>query len=327
MTEARKRYIGKAMAVILKPTLSVSAAQAQAIVDQVSPGRRLALLSPLLSGEIGAVFELSLVDGAPLVLKVYPEALHWKMQKEILVARLLDGHVSVPTPRILLADDSKALINLNFAVMTRLDGENVLGLERTLERSQVLALYGQMGRALREIHGIAMDAFGYIGTDGLVTPFASNRAYMLSQLDRKLGGFDQFGNRPDLATRLRAHVERTTGLLDGCTRPSLCHYDFHTGNVLAVGDRLTGIVDLENAIAGDSLMDLAKTIAYSVRDDEAKREALLAGYGPIDRADWQETVRLYQFYGAIELWAWWIQIGDKQRADSIVPELERYATD
>ena len=89
--------------------------------------------------------------------------------------------------------------------------------------------------------------------------------------------------------------------------------------------QLTGIIDLENAIASEPLMDLAKTIAYSVRDDATKRAGLLAGYGPIDRPDWEETLRLYQFYGAIELWAWWMQIGDRQRADNIVADLERYA--
>jgi aminoglycoside phosphotransferase (APT) family kinase protein len=314
------------MAVTLKPTLSISDAQAQAIVDRVIPGRRLQRLSPLLSGEISAVFEIALDDGPPLVLKVYPEALHWKMRKEMLVARLLDGRLGVPTPRILMADDSKALIDLDFAAMTRLEGANVLGLERTLDRSQVLSIYEQMGRALREIHRIAMDAFGYIGTDGVVTPFASNRAYMLSQFERKLGGFDQFGGKPALAARLRGYVERSAALLDGCVRASLCHYDFHTGNVLAVGHRLTGIVDLENAIAGDPLMDLAKTLAYAVRDDEDKRAALLDGYGPIDRAAWQETLRLYQFYSAIELWAWWIQIGDNPRADTLLPDLEKYAS-
>src|SRR5215475_1057556 len=50
MTGAREPYIGRAMAVMLKPALSVSEAQAQAIVDRVAPGRRLAMLSPLLSG-------------------------------------------------------------------------------------------------------------------------------------------------------------------------------------------------------------------------------------------------------------------------------------
>ena len=109
---------------------------------------------------------------------------------------------------------------------------------------------------------------------------------------------------------------------------SLCHFDFHTGNVLATRRdgslRLTGIVDLENAIAGDPLIDLAKTLACSVRDDETRRAGPFAGYGPIDRRNRQETLTLYRFYGAIELWAWWTQIGDHQRAASMVADLERY---
>jgi len=316
------------MAVTLKPSLAISNAQAQAIVDRVAPGRKVARLDALMAGEISAVFEIGLADGLPAyVLKVYPEVLHWKMQKEILVARLIEGKVGVPTPRILLADDTRTLIDLNFAVMTRLAGANLL-LDGPAP-SETHGIFAQMGRALREIHGIAMEAFGYIGADGIVTPFASNRTYMLSQFERKVGGFAQLAGRPALAAQLKDYVDRSLPLLDGCATPRLCHYDFHTGNVLAARHdgalRLTGIVDLENAIAGDPLMDLAKTIAYSVRDDETRRAGLLAGYGPIDRPDWEETLRLYRFYGAIELWAWWTQIGDTQRADRIVPELERFA--
>jgi aminoglycoside phosphotransferase (APT) family kinase protein len=313
------------MIVTLKPSLTVTDAQAQAIVDRVAPGRRLARIGELLAGEISAVFEIELADGLPaFVLKVYPETLHWKMQKEVSIARLLEGR-PIPVPRILLADDSKSLLALNFVVTNRFDGRNVRQWEPSLDRDETRDIYRQMGAALREIHAVTLESFGYLVANGVAQPFASNRAYMLSQFERKLGGFDQFGGKPALAVRLRDYVRRSAALLDGCTRPSLCHYDFHTGNVLAVRGRLTGIVDLENAIAGDPLMDLAKTIAYSVGDDEAKRTALLAGYGPIDRPDWQETLRLYQFYGAIELWAWWTQIGDTQRADSIVPELERFA--
>jgi len=56
-----------------------------------------------------------------------------------------------------------------------------------------------------------------------------------------------------------------------------------------------------------------------------KRAGLLEGYGPIDRPNWQATLRLYQFYGAIELWTWWTRIGDAARAEHIVADLERYA--
>ena len=317
------------MIVKLRPDLAISDAQAQAIVARVAPRRRLAGLAAFATGEIGAVFEMALDDGSALVLKVYPEALHWKMQKEVLVTRLLDGKLGVSTPRILLADDSKRLLALNFVVMRRLAGDSVISLEPSLDRADTKAIYRQMGRALREMHAIALEAFGYIGTDGVVTPFATNRAYMLSQFERKLGAFDQLGGRPDLARQLRAYLERSAPLLDGCAAPAFCHYDFHTGNLLARridgALRLTGIVDLENAIAGDPLMDLAKTIAYSVRGDETKRAGLLEGYGAIDRPAWHETLRLYQFYGAIELWAWWTEIGDRPRADHIVGELERYA--
>ena len=72
-------------------------------------------------------------------------------------------------------------------------------------------------------------------------------------------------------------------------------------------------------------MDLAKTLSYLARDNDMKRAGLLSGYGTIDRPDWQETLALYQFYSALELWAWWTQIGDHQRAARIVADLERYA--
>jgi aminoglycoside phosphotransferase (APT) family kinase protein len=317
------------MIVTLKPALTVTDEQAQAIVDRVAPGRRLARIGELLAGEISAVFEIELADGPPaFVLKVYPEAMHWKMQNEVSVARLLEGR-PIPVPRILLADDSRSLLDLNFVVMNRFEGRTVSQWEPSLDRDETHAIYRQMGEALRVIHGISLESFGYLVADGVAQPFASNRAYMLSQFERKLGGFAKLGGRPALAAQLDAYLAHSAELLDGCTRPILCHYDYHSGNLLA--DRrdsalqLTGIIDLENAIAGDPLMDLAKTIAYSVRDDAAKRAGLLAGYGPIDQPEWRETLRLYQFYGAIELWAWWVQIGDAPRAEGIVAELERYA--
>ena len=318
------------MIVTLKPSLTVTDAQTQAIVDRVAPGRRLARISALPTGEISAVFAIELADGPPaFVLKIYPETMHWKMQKEVSIARRLEG-LALPIPRILVADESRSLLDLNFVVMNRLDGRNVSQWEPSLDRDETYDIYRQIGTALRVIHGVTLESFGYLVANGVTQPFASNRAYMLSQFERNLSGFRELGGRPAVAAQLDAYLKRSTDLLDGCKRPVLCHYDYHSGNLLA--DRrdrtlqLTGIIDLENAIAGDPLMDLAKTIAYSVRDDAIKRAGLLAGYGPIDRPDWQETLRLYQFYGAIELWAWWVQIGDHQRAGNIVPDLEKYAS-
>jgi hypothetical protein len=108
----------------LKPDLRLSVATAQAIVGQVAPKQLVAAIRRLHGGEIAAVYEIAFVDEAhpPLVLKVYPDELHWKMQKEVTVLGLIQDRLSVSVPRILVADDSKRLLDLNFILMTRLDG-------------------------------------------------------------------------------------------------------------------------------------------------------------------------------------------------------------
>jgi len=135
------------MNVTLKPTLTLSEAQAQSIVDRAAPRRRVARLSTFGRGEISAVFDVGLTDGAPgLVIKIYPDALQWKMQKEILVAALLStGPLAVPVPRTLHADDSKSLIAFNYVVMDRLPGSSLADHEGDLSEQECFATYAEMG--------------------------------------------------------------------------------------------------------------------------------------------------------------------------------------
>jgi aminoglycoside phosphotransferase (APT) family kinase protein len=184
-----------------------------------------------------------------------------------------------------------------------------------------------MGRVLREIHRISMTAFGYIGPHGVWTPHATNKAYMSFQFGKKLTEFVERGGAPKLADRLRAFVEQRTPLLDGCAAARLCHYDFHAGNVLIERKdgslHVSGILDFENAIAGDPLMDIAKTFNYAVREDETKKTALLAGYGTIERPDWEKTLALYRMYCVLELWCWMAQIGNGEPLAGLTLDLER----
>jgi len=263
---------------VLKPRLAISVDQARSITRCVAPNSSVLGITELHGGEIGTVLEIALEDAPACILKIYPASLQWKMAKEVYVLGLLRD-LGTSVPNILLADDTRSLIDLNFVVMNRFDGQDVLRLEPSFGPADSYALHAQMGRALREIHRIPMGAFGYIGPEGIVSPSVSNRAYMLSQFDRKLAGFAQFAGRPALAEQLSTYVLRSAPLLDGCAQASLCHYDFHTGNVLAAQRngswQLTGIVDLANAIAGDPLMDLAKTVSYLGRDNDAKLEPTL----------------------------------------------------
>ena len=262
-----------------KPNLAVPNGFAQAIVDRVLPGRTLAAVTCLQGGEMGAVYELKLVEDQPsLVLKVYPQEFQWKMQKEVAVIARLDGRLTVPIPRILLADDSKSLLDLNFVVMNKLEGEILLALEDSLTKAEVLSAYTQMGRLLREFHQIGMEAFGYIGPHGLWTPQSTNHAYVTTRFESKLEEFIERGGDPGLARRVTAYLRAHEDLLHACALPVLCHNDFHARNVLARRAsgtlRLSGILDVEGAQAAErhyAALPLISASSASVKSSSGKR--------------------------------------------------------
>lgn len=84
-------------------------------------------------------------------------------------------------------------------------------------------------------------------------------------------------------------------MLAECLGPVLCHNDLHEGNVLVVqngdGWNVQGFVDVENAIAADPLLDLAKTDYYSIHGHEAKLAGLADGYGS-PQTRWGERIQL-----------------------------------
>jgi aminoglycoside phosphotransferase (APT) family kinase protein len=182
----------------VKPDIAVSPAQAQTIVNRLGAGQTVAQISKLQGGAIGAIYEIGLVGGAPsLVLKVYPESLHWKMQKEVDVCALLSGRLGVPVPRVLLADDTKSVIGLNFVLMNKLDGVVLRGLEPGLVAGEMFAAYSQMGEVLRQIHRISMPSFGYIAPTagigrkpsifiGCTPPWSSGAGWLKSAIANRL---------------------------------------------------------------------------------------------------------------------------------------------
>ncbi len=313
----------------IKPAFVLDLAQAQAIVDRFAPRSRVVSLEELHGGAISRVYGVACTDESSpdLVIKTYPELLHWKLAKEVFLYRYLAGNKHLPVPRVLWHDDSRTIVPLAVLVLTRLDGQILQPLEASLSDDDLFGLYAQMGRTLRHFHDVRMAAFGYLVGGGVKDPHASNDAYMLFQFDKKLREFRQCGGSEALAARMARHVAAGTHLLKASTLPVFCHDDFHTGNVLVrheAGARwqLTGVVDVENAVAGDPLLDIAKTLLYSVGESLPKRNGLLAGYGPIDRPQWQAAVDLYRMYHALEWWDWTASIGGTP-PDWLIGEMER----
>lgn len=266
-------------------------------------------INPLAGGENSQVFEVRCSGpDRSLVLKVYSEGLRWKMAKEVFVFGLLE-RTALPAPRVLKADDSGSLLTSAFLVMTKLPGA-LLG-STPLAQDDVEHVYADLGRALRAMHDITFETFGYLTTE-VLDPHPTNAHYMEFQFARKLREFTDLGGDPSIREAAERAVASSSSLFAQCERAVLCHDDLHEGNVLVEardgGWIVGGVLDVENAVAADPLLDLAKTDYYAVRGDIVKRRGLLAGYGPLPD-DAEEIVRLYRLYHAVELWDWFASMG------------------
>jgi len=306
---------------------------AQAILGGVIPEFRVTAVVARGGGEVNAVYEVRGAGGVrPLIIKVYPErwpakADRWrsKLAKEVFVYRLLARNGITEIPRVLHHEPAGvADLPSAFAVMTLLDGRPLSTVGDRLTDGHVGGVYREMGRLLAAVHRITTDRWGYVAT-GIVDTKPTNTAYMLDQFAAKLGRFVELGGGAPMAEAIKRHTGEHAGLFAECTRPALCHNDFHDGNVLvretAQGWRVAGFVDVENTVVADPLLDLARTDYYALRDNPAKRDAFLSGYGPLPAGS-AARMALYRLHHAVEFWNWSALRGKRALLPGIRKDLE-----
>ena len=214
-------------------------------------------------------------------------------------------------------------------ILSLLPGRPLSEAAAGLGPEQIVEMYRQMGAILADVHRIGQAAFGYLTTE-ILDPLPDNGSYMRGQFAKKLKEFGQLGGDAALHAAVARLIERDRGLFDNCENAVLCHNDLHEGNVLVSpgpdGWRITGVIDVENAIAADPLIDLAKTDYYSLGRGEPERAALLDGYGPLP-ADAADRLNLYRLYHALELWDWFCSIGTTEPLAGIAADIARFTAE
>jgi aminoglycoside phosphotransferase (APT) family kinase protein len=256
------------------------------------------------------------VDHQDRHVKRYADADRWKQAKEVHVYALLAAHGVTTIPEVVAVDEETATTTL-----TKVPGVTVAaaGIAPGAERG----VYRQIGELLADIHRIPQPEFGYLTTE-LVDPEPHNTAYMTRQFRQKLAEFADPGGDREVHRLATERVAERSGLFGMCTGAVLCHNDLHEGNVLVTengtGWRVTGFIDVENAIAADPLMDLAKTVQYDLTRSPAKFAGLVEGYGRLP-ASGLARIELYRLYHALELWDWFASVGTTAPLDGIAAGL------
>lgn len=232
-------------------------------------GAAVADAAELTGGGFATVWRASLTDGREVVVKVgpAPETRLLGYEAGLIAAeaayfRLVGDRA--PVPGVLAAGH-------DWIITTFLPG---VALTEVTDEQQAAGVRAQLGAAVARVHEVTGPRFGYSGDRPSGPDWPAAFGAMLD------------GLRADAAAwgvPLPALDRLDLAALAAVRRPALLHFDLWDGNVLALGDRLTGLVDGERHLYGDPLLDLVSPALFR-RIDEEPDHPFLRGY-PVEFDD------------------------------------------
>jgi aminoglycoside phosphotransferase len=225
------------------------------------------LVSPMPVGESGGAYEVVTDGGARAVLKIESTRVaDFGIPHAITHALRARG---CPVPEVL---EQGTLAGLRYELSELLPGEPVTEVTPSLvpEILRVHELLYELGRPGRAPW-----------IEDMVTTVTEGRSGYCEHAALR-------AHDPELLDRLRATAARAASA-DTPTADAV-HYDFSPLNILAAGDRVTGVVDWNGATSGDASFDLV-TLAFYTHDSEAHATLL-------DRARARTDPRALRLYAA-----------------------------
>ena len=195
-------------------------------------GERLLSAHPLGGGCIGEVYRAEVSDGSAVVAKVDRTG-EANLGREAYMLRYLREKSELPVPEVYYS--SKNLLLMEFV-----EGGGAFS------RAE-----GHAAELLAKLHGITADAYGHerdtlIGSLSQPNPWTSSWAEFFRE-QRLLYAARVAREAGRLPAVLHRRVEELAGRLDEIIGepgpPSLIHGDVWSGNVLAVGDRISAFLD------------------------------------------------------------------------------------
>ncbi len=278
---------------VLKKLLVPQKEQVQAVLAPL--GLLLRQCSKPQSGLSDSVFVLE-TDQGDFILKVCQDpAEDWKPAKERLIYGLLRS-CDIPAPVVLVADTSRLLVPFTYTLSERLPGVTLSQVYPELRDAEKHGIYQQLGDLLGRIHALTFNQFGDVaGREGEVAvgavrelaeeaggrnigPFAAWREMHREIVCRRLAFLSRTEFR-DLIIPIGAWFARQESLLDCATTPRLLHMDLHRSNILVAGGKITGVIDVEEAVIGHNEYDLMRMeLAHFSDGEDTLRETFFESY-------------------------------------------------
>jgi Ser/Thr protein kinase RdoA (MazF antagonist) len=285
-------------------------AVAQAMLDGI--GSAPLALERLALGEVNEVYDARTADGRAVIVRISHRGPQGFMAERWVLGRC--AAAAIPVPRVLSlqtvpAGDREVTV----CIEEKLPGRPLqLLINAGLETSAVQALVSDAGALLARINAITVDGWGPFDGEGR-TSFASWRAYLLALLPEReqlLPSFARFGTG---ASVVEAAFAAAAVALPGVEpeQARLVHTDFGPKHLIVDGDRIAGVIDMENALGGDPQWDLAMWEYWFGED--LPLEWLLRGYGSAARGDAAAVQRrvVYRLILGLSAHGWYLEEGNQ----------------
>lgn len=209
-----------------------------------------------------------------VIVKLVPP--NWRRQgdKEILVAPLLEGKLSLQTPGLIGSGEVDDWV---FVITTRLDGVVLADVWPALDIEQKRAIMLQTGQLLRELRAVAFDDDIAIKVDWT--------SYVQGLVDGCVARHQRRMMPEGLRDQVLPYIAAAPDFARQGT-PRFIHMDIHPWNLMAKqeegGWKLTGLLDFGDAIVGNSdRFELLTPMIFMAQGSPVLLQALLDAYGAI----------------------------------------------
>lgn len=202
----------------------------------------------------------------PLVLRVAPPddpgpLLFYEygmMRQEPGIHEIVRTRTTAPVPAIIAHDFTHEQIDRDYLIMERAPGDPISD-HAGLTRSKLDRLLGQVGEALRQVHAIHGDAYGYVGPHVPMVPQGNWTEAFVIMWHRLIDDTLRCeGYTEDEATHMRRLLDGHMDAFDRAEPASLLHMDVWAQNILADEEgHLTALLDWDRGLWGDPEIEFA----------------------------------------------------------------------
>ena len=221
------------------------------------PRAHVTKVEPIPEGHSGFTYYVTLEDAGPVtryVLRLPPPNARIAgtadvMRQGRIMAALHEA--GLPTPAVPLIVDEAVVDGRPFILMEHAEGERI---ERAATHERPIDIATSAVDVLKRLHALPLEHTGIGGEDAVGLQVEMMRWAMLMQRSPE----ELTTRAGELGGLLAAQVPAERG-------PTLVHGDYHYGNMLFTGPRVTSVLDWEIAQVGQPLLDLGCLCIVAIR--------------------------------------------------------------